>query len=199
MTALTQALPTPKTVTGDVARMLARLLGPAYQAPDTSQNARAFLAFADAVVTARTTALTSLAQAFPDAATNLLDEWEVLLALSPGASLLTTAQRQARLLARWRTRFAGTPQAILSALAALYGFTPTLRETLASEATPNPARVFVFTIKGDVDPNDAAKIQPFVDTVAIMKPAHTAVQFTTTQTAGFFCDDPASLTNNTVL
>lgn len=199
MTALTQALPTAAGAAADLARMIARLLGPAYQAPDASQNADAFLALGSALATSRGVTITSLSQAFPDAATNLLDEWEVMLALSPGAGLYTTAQRQTRLLARWRTRFAGTPNAIIAALTPLNGVAPVIRETLASESHANPRRVFAFTFKVNVDPNDAAAIAPFDATVAVMKPAITRVQFTNTQMSGFFCNSAASLTNNTVL
>lgn len=199
MTALTQALPTAAGAAADLARMIGRLLGPAYQAPDASQNADAFLALGDALATSRGVTITSLAQAFPDAATNLLDEWEVMLALSPGAGLYTTAQRQTRLLARWRTRFAGTPNAIIAALTPLNGIAPVIRETLSSESRANPRRVFAFTFKVEVDPNDALAIAPFIATVGVMKPAHTQVQFTDTQTSGFHCDSAFSLTDNTVL
>ena len=51
-----------------------------------------------------------------------------------------------------------------------------------------------------VDPNTPA-IAPLADIVGVMKPAHTAVQFTDRSlTLGFFCDGfNDSVTDNTVL
>ena len=130
----------------------------------------------------------------------LLPEWERMLGIRSGDRLAVDA-RQAQLLARWRTRFAGTPQAILRALAPLnFGAEPTMRETLARESRANSKRVFAFTIRSAFDPNTAASIAPLDDVVQIMKPAHTKVAFTSKSlTGGFFCNDPGSLTNNTVL
>jgi hypothetical protein len=54
-------------------------------------------------------------------------------------------------------------------------------------------------VRTDIDPNSAA-IAPLVDIVGVMKPAHTLVAFTDESlTAGFFCNQVNSLTNNTVL
>lgn len=195
-----QPLPTKAGEIGDLARQLLRLLGPAYPAPDDSLNAADALNLGRAISDARDTNAASLGEAFPDSALSLLSEWETMLGLPVSAGRLTTTQRRAALLARWRTRFSGSPDAIISALTPLNsGNAPTMRETVAIESTASPSRVFVFTIRTGVDPNNAAAIAPFVDTVAVMKPAHAKAVFTSKQMGGFFCDDPASLTNNTVL
>lgn len=199
MPSIIQPLPTVAGVTGELARQLLRLVGPAYPAPNESLNAADALALGGALAAALTTTEGSLDEAFPNTATYLLSEWEAMLGLPVSAGRLTTAERRAALLARWRTRFAGTPDAMVAALTPINGTPPPLRETVANESTENPPRVFAFTFKVGADPNDPAAIAPFIATVGVMKPAHTMAQFTNLRTDGFFCNDPLSLTNNTVL
>ncbi len=74
-----------------------------------------------------------------------------------------------------------------------------MSETVAIESTANPPRVFVFTIRTGFDPNNAPTIAPLASVVDVMKPAHTKAVFTSKQMVGFYCNDAASLTNNTVL
>lgn len=200
MPPITQPLPTTSGNAADLARQLLRLVGPAYPAADGTANAADALALGSAVATSRTTNTSSLDEAFPDSAAALLSEWEVMLRLPPGAGLLSTAARRLALTARWRTRFAGTPDAILRALTPLNnGQAPTMRETLARLSAASPRRVYAYTVLTAVDPNDAGAIAPLRATVAVMQPAHTAAFFTSKATGGFFCDDGASLTDNTVL
>lgn len=195
-----QPLPTKEGAIGDLARQLLRLLGPAYPAADNSLNAADAINLGRGISDARDTNAASLNEAFPDTALYLLSEWETMLGLPVSSGRLTTTERRAALLARWRTRFSGSPDAIVSALTPLNsGNAPTMRETVAIESTANPPRVFVFTIRTGFDPNNAPTIAPLASVVDVMKPAHTKAVFTSKQMGGFFCDDPASLTNNTVL
>ena len=183
-----------------LARQLARLRGPAFPSPDGSPNAGDVLALGAELALSRALTIATLGEAFPDTVSApMLAEWEAMLGLPNGASL-TDDDRRLRLLARYRTRFAGTPQAILSALTPISpGAKPTLRETLAIDSHANPARAFAFTVRTDIDPNSSA-IAPLVDIVGVMKPAHTMAVFTNKSlTAGFFCNQANSLTNNTVL
>lgn len=195
-----QPLPTASGDSATLARQLLRLLGPAYPAPNNSTNAADALALGAALADERFTFRGALDSAFPDTVREaLITEWEQMLALPSLSSTLTYAQRRIALLARWRTRFAGTPDAILAALAPLSATAPTMRETLARDSHANPRRVYAFAVRTSVDPTTPA-IAPLVATVAVMKPAHTAVAFTDRSlTAGFFCNDPDSLTNNTLL
>jgi len=198
MPAIIQPLPTRLGDAAVLARQLLRLLGPAYPAPDSSASAADALALGAALALGRATNAASLAEAFPDTASALLSEWETMLGLPVSAGTLTTAQRQERLLARWRTRFAGTPNAILSAVAPLNGSgIPTLRETLARESHANPPRVFAFTLRTEIPITKPAHA-PIIAAVGIMKPAHTKAQFTDTQMLGFFLGNPNSLLGNTV-
>ena len=195
-----QPLPTKEGAIGDLARMHLRLMGPAYPAADASTNAADAVALATGLSDLRDTNTASLAEAFPNTASALLSEWERMLGLTVSSGALTTTQRQARLLARWRTRFSGSPDSIISALTPLNSDTPpTMRETVAIESTANPPRVFVFTIRTGFDPNNAPTIAPLASVVDVMKPAHTKAVFTSKQMVGFYCNDAASLTNNTVL
>ncbi len=195
-----QPLPTKEGAIGDLARMHLRLMGPAYPAADASTNAADAVALATGLSDLRDTNTASLAEAFPNTASALLSEWERMLGLTVSSGALTTTQRQARLLARWRTQFAGTPNAIVRALTPLNNdIAPTMRETAAIDSHANPPRVFAFTIRTGIDPNDAAAIAPLASVVDVMKPAHTKAVFTSKQMVGFYCNDAASLTNNTVL
>lgn len=196
-----QPLPTKEGAIGDLARMHLRLMGPAYPAADASTNAADAVALATGLSDLRDTNTASLAEAFPNTASALLSEWERMLGLTVSSGALTTTQRQARLLARWRTQFAGTPNAIVRALTPLNNdIAPTMRETAAIDSHANPPRVFAFTIRTGIDPNDAAAIAPLTDAVDVMKPAHTQAFFTDESlTAGFFCNQATSTTNNTVL
>mgnify|MGYP000010409962 CR=1 FL=1 len=199
MANIIQPLPTKAGAIGDLARQLLRLLGPAYPAPDDSLNAADALNLGRAISDARDTTVASLDEAFPDTALYLLSEWETMLGLPVSAGRLTTTDRRAALLARWRTRFSGSPDAVVSALTPLNGnVAPTMRETIAIESTANPPRVFVFTIRTAVDPTDAAAIAPLRAIVDVMKPAHTAVQFTDQSLTGRFLVGVGRL-GNTVL
>ena len=198
-----QPLPTKEGAIGDLARQLLRLLGPAYPAADNSLNAADAINLGRGISDARDTNAASLNEAFPDTALYLLSEWETMLGLPVSSGRLTTTERRAALLARWRTRFSGSPDSIISALTPLNSDTPpTMRETVAIESTANPPRVFAFTLKVKVIPDvsDAAALAPLRAIVDVMKPAHTVAQYTDQSlTAGFRCNDPGSLTNNTVL
>ena len=60
--------------------------------------------------------------------------------------------------------------------------------------------MFAFTLKVLPDVSDAAAVAPLRAIVDVMKPAHTAAQYTDKSlTAGFRCNNADSLTNNTVL
>ena len=199
MANIIQPLPTKAGAIGDLARQLLRLLGPAYPAPDDSLNAADALNLGRAISDARDTTAASLGEAFPDTALSLLSEWETMLGLPVSAGRLTTTQRRAALLARWRTRFSGSPNAILSALTPLNGGSPpTLRETNALDCFANPPRVFAFTLKVTADVSDAAALAPLRAVVDVMKPAHTAVHFTDNSISGGFRISSGRL-GNTVL
>lgn len=138
--------PAESGLAGDLARQLAALVGPAVAAPDDSRAGAECIALGGALRDARAATLFALAQAVPQTATDLLGEWEAMLAIpvSPGAS---DATRQAALLARLRA-FGGTPQRIEAAATTLAGATITVVEYLYSAftATATPRLVFRFTV-----------------------------------------------------
>jgi hypothetical protein len=182
-----------------LARQCGSLLGPAYSAPDGSTNASDLLSFGAILALQRAFGIANLGEAFSNSTTDLLSEWERMLGLPDGSLIATDDARRTALLARWRTRFAGTPNAMITALTPLNGGAPIIRESVASESRANARRVFAFTFKVTIDPNDAPAIAPLAATIGVMKPAHTREQFTNMQMSGFFCNSASSLTNNTVL
>lgn len=166
--------PTEVSAAGDLARQLATILGPAYQAPDGSNNAAELLALGGALAAARDQLRRALDQAFVDTATDLLPELEAEYGLAVQPEL-STAARQARLLAKVRAARAGTPQGILNAArvddptATIGENTPT---TAAAAGYPRGAYVWVLICATGVfdDPTRLARMQALVEQ---MKPAHT--------------------------
>lgn len=138
-------LPTEDSNAGAIARRLARLQGPAVQAPDRSANAAELLALADSIDDARAQLDAIRDESFPDSATYLLTEWELALGLAVTAAG-TAAERRAALLAVTRTRRGGTPQDLL-ALAQSVVPTATLREYTATEAGALGDERAVFTLR----------------------------------------------------
>jgi uncharacterized protein YmfQ (DUF2313 family) len=199
------ALPSEASTAGDLARQFLDALGPAYQAPDGSNNAADALAYGGALAGARTALTTALAQAFVGEATVLLTELEQEYGL-PVRVDLTTAQRQARLLAKVRAARGSQPQRMLRALTAiapeatLAENTPsTVPHELDTAFAPGAARgVYQFGV--------LVSATTFADPVALpalkavveqMKPAHTRGSIGTRR--HFRCADPLSLTNRDLL
>lgn len=144
MPTVTHSVPTEATRAGDLARQLARLVGPAVQAPDTSVAAQEYLALGGALATARQTTLDALAEAFPQTADDTLPEWEAALVI-PATVGATTATRRSALLARLRA-IGGSPQRAERAASTLAGATVTTAEYLWSDVLLSPRRVFRFTV-----------------------------------------------------
>ena len=78
---MSQSLPSEDSAAGRVARRLARLQGPAIQAPDGSTTCAELLALGDGITTGNTTVEKLREQAFCDTATDMLDEWEGALGI----------------------------------------------------------------------------------------------------------------------
>lgn len=116
------ALPTGSTDADRFARSLALLIGPSITAVDGSLVAEDLRVLGGMLARARSRVLLAVAQSHPSSASELLDELEEEYGLPRGASL-STADRQARLLAKVRSRNAGTLPALLITV-----------QTLATEA-----------------------------------------------------------------
>lgn len=179
------------------ARLLARAKGTAMPAGDGSLNHADNLAFGAALADAVDGLDAMLDQVFPDSATFMLPDLEQLYGLPVGTAM-TTAERQARLLARVRASSAGTPQSIIAALTPVttaWG-APTIVENDWVGVLAAPRNIFRFAV---VLPGFASATPPpaVVAVLEQMKPAHTA--YTVTNQYGFLTDDPNSLTDLTVL
>lgn len=176
------SIPTEASDAGTFARQLARLVGPAVDAPDGSIAADEYLALGGAIATARQTTLTAIAQAFPQSANDLLPAWEaqLQLAVSPGA---TIAARRTAVLARIRAS-GGSPQRIIRAAEALTNSTVTVREYAYIDVLANPRRAFRFTLSIPVALFDDATFRAALDdTLQRCAPAHTT--WTIATTSGF--------------
>ncbi len=206
---------------GEFSRQLATLIGPARQASDGSKIAEDYRALSSVLTGAEQTLNTLVGDMFPDTTTDLVGRWEIFLGLvsNPSVSLAT---RQANLLAKWRALFGGQPLTIQAALQSIDPLAQVLELTTtslaASSSNPNYAtviarRVFMFGVTCSAATVAAVLATggsnlPFVQVINQMKPAHTNVLDTQGGTMSvfaigtkgpFLCDDPNSLTDQTLL
>jgi hypothetical protein len=196
----TLALPTGTTPAAVFARLLARCMGPAYQAADGTRFDADLRALATGLAQGQTDTLAVAAEAFVREAVLLLAELESSYGLAVRADL-SDASRQARLLAKLRAGRAGTPQEILRAVQ-VFDAAATLAEVYWDDVdTTVPSAVFRFAVRLTVavwsDSDLRGEIQRRIDQ---MKPAHTKCNLHTNEIAvGFRTDDPLSLTDRDVL
>ena len=194
----TVSLPTEVSPAGDVARRLARWLGPAFRAVDGSNLAASLLALGGALAGGRTTLLAAVSEAFPDTAVQCLSEWEAYLGLTDGGALVT-ADRQARLVAKLRAGFSSSVPDIVTALQAIAS-EATIAECAAWQVPAAPRQVFNFAVILTVaDTQDPVLVAQIADVLSAMESAHTG--FTITNSVGFLTDDDTtpSWTDLTVL
>lgn len=168
------SVPTPSEVSasGDLARLLARLLGPAYQAHDGTRIAADLLGTGDALADVRETLDQALDEAFVHLATDLLSELEEMYGLTVRTDMSTT-ERRARLLAKVRAARAGTPDAIELAASSLDS-TATVYENTAADVEEEPRNVYLWVLQvASAVWNDPTKRAQLREIVEQMKPGHT--------------------------
>ncbi len=166
------AVPTLAGATGDLARQLARLVGPAVQAGDDSVAAAHYLALASGLATARQTTLDAIAESTPATADDLLAEWEAVLAVPvrPGAS---TASRRTAILARLRA-IAGTRQRIARTTRIVAGGTTAATEHVYTAVTAEPRKVFRFVLTAPAAAlDDGPTVTALDELLQRQAPAHT--------------------------
>lgn len=191
------ALPTGGTAYDALARMLARLCGPAFQAPDDSANAADFVTLGRSLHDVRETLSDCLDNAFTTTADALLTEWEATLRV-PTDEDISGADRRDVLTAKWQSRRSGSPSSILAALRILDSGA-NLREYSAAEcASTLPRCVFRFGVQ--IPTYYGAPKEPLVRSLLdAMKPAHTDYSLTSKPLSGFLCDDADSVCDDTLL
>lgn len=175
-----QAVPTLADRPGDLARMIARLLGPAWQAPDGSVNAAQFSADGDTLDATLDTLDTAAAQSYPREATDSLEDWERVLYL-PVDPLATTTVRQANALAATRGTLSGSTEDLLATAQTLIPGA-TLREYTATEAAALGSQRYVFTLRFALgasygDTEIEARLRGLLRPAA---PAHVQIEFAST-------------------
>lgn len=178
------AVPSLSGATGDLARQLARLVGPAVQAGDETVAAAHYLALATELAAARQTTLDAIAEATPATADDLLAEWESVLAVpvNPGAS---TAARRAAVLARIRA-IAGTRQRIGRTTKMVAGGTTSTTEYLYSAVTSEPRKVFRFVLTVPAAAiADGPTLSALDELLQRQAPAHTTWNFASGATFRF--------------
>lgn len=165
-------LPTGSGPGPDLARQLARLVGPAVQAGDSTLAAQEYLALGGGLAVARQTTLDAIAEAFPQSARDTLSEWERMLRvpIRPGA---TNADRRASITARLRAS-GGSPQRIKSAAETLSEVGVGIVEYTYTQVAANPRRVFRFTVSaGSALYNDEGRRAELEEVLQRVAPAHT--------------------------
>ena len=191
----TLSVPTEDSAAGEYARQLAEVIGPCVQAPDGTADAADYLAWGDLLVAAKSTVDEARKQVFVSTATDTLDDHEKLRGLPNGAGL-TNAARQTRLVAKVQALRAGTAQNILAAVQVIEP-AATLGENTWNIVV-DPRWVFQYAIVlPDATLNNAALMAQITAIIRQMKPAQT--HFVPTNQVGFYCDDPDSVCDRTVL
>lgn len=170
-------LPTASGAGPDLARQLARLIGPAVTAGDSTVAAQEYLALGGGLATARQTTLDATAEAFPQTARDTLAQWERMLRV-PIRDGATDADRQAAITARLRAS-GGSPRRIKSAAEALAPAGVAITEYTYTQVTANPRRVFRFAVAvGPTLYADAGLLAELDDVLQRAAPAHTTWNIT---------------------
>lgn len=183
------ALPTESGVAGDIARSLARLVGPAVQAPDNSHAAVEYLGTGDLLAAARQGTLDVIAEATPQRAEDLLPEWERALVL-PVNEDDATADRRAAIVARIRA-IGGAPARLARAVAALLGEEIAIVERPHTDFPPSDTRKvmrvqILVSLTVWLDTELRAQLDELLD---LLLPAHCSWVVQTEETLAF--DTPA--------
>lgn len=179
----TVALPTEDSDDGELARALARALGTALQPGDGTAAGADALGLGGALADARQALRDLVEEAFPDAAYDLLDEYEAAYGL-PVAGTPSAATRRARLLAKVRAQRGAQPDRIAAAVRALDP-TAAVRETAVASVPQEAdgatatigwgARRKVYHVAVQLadavydDPGARARVEALLEQ---MKPAH---------------------------
>lgn len=216
----------PLSTSGEFARQFAQLIGPATQAVDGSRIAEDYRTLAKALAMQSATLDTLVGDMFPDTATDLVSKWESFLGLISNPNLSLT-QRQQNLLAKWRALIGGQPKVINAALQTIdpsglvAEWTTTQIGTISSGLpyavqTAMQRRVFMFSVYLSAA-NVAAILRGGTNQIILllqqMMPVYAnfydpsagqgqiqVIAVGTQGTGGVFeCDDPASLTDQTLL
>lgn len=171
-------LPTQPGAAGDVARRLARWIGPGLCARDDSPGALLLLALGAALSSTRARADAALTDCHPHLAERTLDAWEasVGLLVDPGDAVLA---RQRAVLARWRAAHAGASTVELAATARPLDESARLVEIAAArvEGTDPLATARVVLLLDDTVREDGPTLMRLRAALARQAPAHVPVTF----------------------
>lgn len=175
------AVPSHAGRAGDLTRLLARLLGPAWQAPDGSINAAQFSAEGDALDASLDELDDAASEGYPGEATATLEDWERVLYL-PADPIATTATRRARSLAAMRGTLSGSPQDLETAAQTIVPGA-TLRERTVTEATAEgePRLVFLLRFAIGASAGDTEIESRLRALLAPAIPAHCSLEFAATE------------------
>lgn len=192
------ALPTRPTPAGDVARRLARWVGPALGARDGSLAAAQYLALGTTLATTRSYTAASLTECFPHLAVDTLGAWERSLGMLSGEGSLL-ADRQRDLTARWRAIHAGPSLVEVTATARSHVPDATVLELAMADVyatAPMATQRLVVLLPADSGAiDDAARVARLAGSLAVQLSGH--VTWTIARGDGpdidpFLCDDAAS-------
>lgn len=197
-----QALPSGTTEADRFARSLALLRGPEIQPADGTLAAADLRVQGAALAAARATLHQAVAQAHPGSATDLLGDLEREYGLGDG-STLSTAERQARLLAKFRARGEGTLPALLRTARTIFEEVVFVGHPYDLVAGTNPAMVFSLAVLASAMSWGAAEQRRALDlALGQQAPAHVAWEVGVGDGPDidpFRCNDPASLLERDLL
>lgn len=169
------ALPTRPGAAGDVARRLARWMGPALGARDGSNAAARLLALGATIATTRTYTARSLLECFPHTAVDTIGQWERSLGMLSGEGD-SLASRQRSATARWRAIHAGPSLAEVTTTARSYVTDATVLELAMEDVyatVPAATQRLVVLLPADSGAwEDAALRARLAGSLAVELPGH---------------------------
>lgn len=179
--------PSEATPSGNAARRLARLIGPALRSPTGSVAGALLLGLGDGVVDAHKRLRAALDELFPDTARETLSAWEELVGLPIRESASDDDRRQ-ELVAKLRAAFSGAHSDITRTLRT-YAPEATLRTLRVADAlTTDPRAVFRSVVMLSPEHAADAGLRTRIDArMQQQVAAHTG--WSVSSTTAFRCDD----------
>lgn len=173
-----QAVPSLSGRPGDLARMILRLLGPAWQAPDGSNASAQFSAEGDALDASLSELEDAASEGYPGEATATLEDWERVLYL-PADPIATTATRRARALASLRGTLSGSPEDLETAAQTIVpGATIYERSVADATAEGDVRNVFLLSVVIGASAGDTEIESRLRGLLGPAIPAHCKLEFT---------------------
>jgi len=192
-----QPLPSGTTDADRFARALALLRGAEIQPADGTLVAEDLRVLGQLLADGRASVLRAVAQAHPRTATDLLPDLEAEYGL-PNGSLLPLAERQRRLAAKYLSRAGSSYTAVLATLRILAPEVVLVTIPTATVADTDPTAVYRLVVLVDTARTLSDSFLAEIDQLLAAQ-AEASEDWAVGDRLGFYCDDPSSGCDLTLL